>query len=541
MNNPFENKVGEKCRRAFEKLKDGIERMRAGGREEDLRLCRELDAGKMLGVLIAEDRQGVEHILYAFSGQIGDAGFYHPEFVGPVFDYLQPDGYFKIREAGISYLNRQIENFKDSELTTARKAFEEAKKRVEAEVNIFAEECKKAKKSRAERRLSGEADAAELAEMIRRSQYEKAELRRRKRHAAEELQPFEEALTRAESRLSEMKTKRRRDSEALQRWLFDNFKVLNGRGENRSLSEIFADTPFGIPPSGAGECCAPKLLQAAYLKGWKPIEIAEMWYGREKRGEVRRHGEFYPACRGKCLPILRWMLQASEVTPPLDREDETPIAEEPEIIYEGRWFCVVNKPSGMLTVPGKGKSLSLQDWLIEKFGPEKEVKPAHRLDQDTSGLVIATFGLDSFKTLQSLFATRQVQKTYIAELEGDYEVKEQSKEGRISLPLAPDWLDRPRQRVDLEEGKEAETDYEFIEVRNGRSRVIFHPLTGRTHQLRVHAASSSGLGMPIAGDRLYGPQSSSEGRERLHLHALMIEFTFPSDGRHYRFNSECPF
>lgn len=295
-----------------------------------------------------------------------------------------------------------------------------------------------------------------------------------------------------------------------------------------------------IPPSGAGECCAPKLLHAAYMRGWYPVTMAEYWYGKPKGGEVRIHGAHYPACRGKCLPVLSWMLQGLDVEPPLDNDCRAIATHNPEIIYENQWFCVINKPSGMLSVPGKGAAVSVQQWLTDRYGTERQIKMAHRLDQDTSGLLIATFGEIPFKVMQSLFATRRVKKTYIAELDGDYTITGIPSKGRIELPLSPDWLDRPRQRVDFNGGKEAVTDYEFTGISEGRSRIIFHPLTGRTHQLRVHAASEQGLRMSIAGDRLYG-NNSGKGPERLLLHAHRLEFTFPLDGNRYSFEVPVPF
>ena len=294
------------------------------------------------------------------------------------------------------------------------------------------------------------------------------------------------------------------------------------------------------PPSGAGECCAPKLLQAAYLRGWTPVSIAEYWYGKAKEGEVRIHGEHYPACRGKCLPLLSWMLQGLPVQPPLGGEGVEQGKFSPEIVYENDWFCVVNKPSGMLSVPGKGSSVSVQDWLVGRYGEDRGVKMAHRLDRDTSGLLIATFGPEAFRVMQALFATRKVRKTYEALLQGDYIASGFPRQGRISLPLSPDWLDRPRQRVDEVEGKEAVTEYEFVKVEDECSRVIFHPLTGRTHQLRVHSASAKGLGMPICGDPLYG-KWTVRLEPRLYLHARRIEFSFPLDGRDYAFEIATPF
>ncbi len=540
MNNPFDYIPDAACEEAFRRLTFHIEELKKSDLQTDINFCRELEAGKMLGVLIAEDSEGKHHMLYAFSGQLGDGGFDFPGFVGPVFDYLPPTGYFKTHEADISRQNAEIALFENETIATLRSEYEKAKEKVDAEIAGYKEKCRLSKLERKARRESGNADAAELAEMIRQSQFEKAELHRLKKRTATDLDPLASRLKDAETQLEGMKEKRRIDSEALQKWLFDNFRLLNARGEGRSLSEIFAEMPLRIPPSGAGECCAPKLLQAAYLQGLNPVAMAEYWYGAPKGGEVRMHGHHYPACRGKCLPVLRWMLQGLKITPPLDADISQITDRTPEIIYENQWFCVVNKPSGMLSVPGKGKAVSVQEWLEEKYGDERQVKVAHRLDQDTSGLLIATFGPISFKLMQRLFATREVKKTYIAMLDGDFRSKGISQSGRIDLPLSPDWLDRPRQRVDFKEGKEAVTDYEFIGTSEGRSRIVFHPLTGRTHQLRVHAASEQGLGMPISGDRLYGKKADGTYSHLL-LHAQRIEFTFPIDGRHHCFETEEPF
>lgn len=540
MNNPFDYWPDEACARAFRELEARLVALAGSGRPEGVAFCRELEAGKMLGVLVASDGSGARHTLYAFSGQAGDAGFRFPGFVGPVFDYLQPDGYFKRKEGEISRLNAEATAFETGEFARVKADFERAEAENEAEIRRFKDRCRRSKSERDEIRMRGDADEAQIAAMTRQSQFEKAELRRLKKRLAERLEPFAANLRRAQSRLEGLKERRRADSEALQKWLFSNFMVLNARGESRSLSDIFADTPLRIPPSGAGECCAPKLLQAAYLLGWRPEAIAEYWYGAPKGGQVRIHGVHYPACRGKCLPVLGWMLRGLVIDPPLCAEVRSTAPAEPRIIFENQWFCVVDKPAGLLSVPGRGRAPSVEQWLKERYGAGREVKMAHRLDQDTSGLIVATFGPRAFKTMQALFATRKVAKTYVALLEGDFEARGIPPRGRISLPLSPDPLDRPRQRVDLPGGKEAVTNYEFRGTTGGRSRIIFHPLTGRTHQLRVHAASEAGLGMPIAGDRLYG-RRAPDGPGRLLLHALRIEFTFPPDGEHYRFESPLPF
>lgn len=540
MNNPFEYTPDEACQKAFADLAGRLEALRAGSDPRDAAFIRELDEGKMLGVLIAADDSGVSHTLYAFSGQLGSGGFHFPGFVGPAFDYLSPDGHFKRGEREISQMNSEIADFERGELARVQKEYSEAKERADAEVAEFREKCRAAKAARKSRREAGDVSGQEAAEMIRQSQFEKAELHRLKKRVAARLLPFEAALSDARARLDEMRRKRRADSEALQQWLFTNFRLLNAHGESRSLSEIFAETPMRIPPSGAGECCAPKLLQEAYRRRLTPIAIAEYWYGAPKGGEVRIHGEHYPACRGKCLPVLSWMLRGLDVVPSIDAAREAVATRQPEIIYENQWFCVVSKPGGMLSVPGKGAAKSVEQWLSERYGPEKQVKMAHRLDQDTSGLIIAAFGPEAHKTLQALFATGKISKTYIAVLDGDYRRAAIPSTGRISLPLAPDWLDRPRQRVDLRHGKEAITDYEFTHTADGRSRITFRPLTGRTHQLRLHAASPQGLGMSIVGDRLYAP-STAAPHIPLHLHAAAIAFTFPLDSRPYTFRLPPPF
>lgn len=540
MNNPFDYTPSAECDAAFRRLLTALEDMRHSGNSEDMQFLRELDEGKMLGVLIASDSDGVRHSLYAFSGQIGEGGFYHEGFVGPVFDYLSPDGHFVAKMREIESLDEEIERYDERTLTALCGEYNRVKDKCGEMVKAYKEQCLESKRERDALRESGTVDAETLAQMIHRSQYEKAELHRLKKRCAEELAPYAVALENATSCLEGMKERRRDESRRLQQWLFDRFVLLNARGERRSLSGIFAHTSLRIPPSGAGECCAPKLLQAAYQRGLLPESIAEYWYGRPKNGEVRIHGQHYPACRGKCLPVLGWMLQGLDITPPLGHDGVEALSFAPGIVYENRWFCIVDKPSGMLSVPGKSAAISVQEWLAERYGRERKVKVAHRLDRDTSGLLVATFGEESYKVMQSLFAQRLVKKTYVADLVGDFEAEGIPRSGRISLPIAADILDRPRQRIDAERGKEALTDYEFTEVRGGRSRVEMHPLTGRTHQLRVHAASASGLGMPISGDRLYGADSGDSQR-RMHLHARSLEFTFPLDGEDYRFESPVPF
>lgn len=546
MNNPFDYIPDTLCEEAYRRLIIRLEILKKSENPDDKKFCAELESGKMLGVLIAEDSDARKHTLYAFSGQLGDSGFYFPGFVEPVFDYLNPNGYFKNVEKEISQQNYDIKRFEDDVYLPAKEDYERLDNEMQTLIADYKEKCRVSKSLRNEKRKRG-TDAEQMAAMIRESQFEKAELNRLKKRAKAILEPGFKSLQNAKNVLDDMKRKRSADSENLQQWLFSNFRVLNAHGESKSLSEIFAETSPGIPPSGSGECCAPKLLQAAYRRGWKPIAMAEYWYGKPKNGELRINGSWYPACRGKCLPILRWMLKGLNVTPTLDNTCCRNVESQPEIIYENEWFCVVNKPSGMLSVNGKSSQKSVEKWLTEKYGDKKVVKMAHRLDMDTSGLIIATFGELSYKTMQKLFALRKVDKCYIAELAGDYRQRGLEYKGTIRLPISPDLLDRPRQRVDFQNGKTAVTDYEFVGVKNGCSRVEFHPITGRTHQLRIHAASELGLGMSIKGDPLYGektlnsPANTNQNSNRLMLHAQKIEFTFPLDNNHYCFEIPAPF
>lgn len=555
MNNPFDYTPDRECLDAFRKLTETIDSLRLSRNPIHLNLCSELDSGKMLGVLIAADKSGIRHTLYAFSGQLNNSGFNFPGFVGPIFDYLEPDGYFKTKEIEIANLSTYITRYENGPLAKAISDYESLKSELDAEIIEFKEKCSISKAKRKSIRESHNPDQTILESLIRQSQFEKAELHRLKKRSEAILQPFYDTMESARNLLDSLKSKRKAKSESLQQWLFANFQIPNATGSKKSLTGIFADTPFKTPPSGAGECCAPKLLYAAYTRNLTPISMAEFWYGRPKDGEVRMHGRHYPACHGKCMPILNWMLRGLDVDPPLSSESQHQYSCEPKILFENQWFCIIDKPSGMLSVPGKSKALSVQHWLESKYGADKDVKLVHRLDQDTSGLMVASFGHLAYKTIQTLFATRKVKKTYIAELDGIYTERGLPKSGRIDLPLAPDWMDRPRQKIDYLNGKPALTDYEFINLSQHHSRVIFHPLTGRTHQLRVHAASQSGLAMPIAGDRLYGNTAASPSTNgyqagnnsqplpiaRLLLHAHKLEFIFPIDNNRYSFASPIPF
>lgn len=320
-----------------------------------------------------------------------------------------------------------------------------------------------------------------------------------------------------------------RESARLQDWLFSRYEVLNARGERLSVKRIFARRGL-VPPGGTGDCAAPKLLQYAYLHGMKPLAMGEFWYGASHSSEVREHGHFYPACFGKCGPLLSFMMEGLDVEPnPLDSEYE---GREPAVLHADSSIIVVDKPAGMLSVPGRNGISSLLDWLAERYG---EVHSCHRLDMDTSGIMVYARNIPCKAALEAQFAGREVSKTYRARLSAGSSPFRRSASGTIALPLSPDYYDRPRQIVDKSSGKPAISEYKVLEMLpDGEIDILFHPLTGRTHQLRVHAAHPSGLGRPIKGDLLYGGTPA----DRLYLHAESLGFAHPASGVKLTFRTE---
>lgn len=320
-----------------------------------------------------------------------------------------------------------------------------------------------------------------------------------------------------------LRAERRQRSEALQAWLFGQYSMLNANGRAATLPDIFRRHQATLPPAGAGDCCAPKLLQVAYKAGLRPLCMGEWWEGASPRGELRRQGQWYAACRSKCLPILGWMMQGLDVDPNPHEQGETRV---PEVVYEDKDIMVVVKPEGMLSVPGNIGRRSLLD-ILREMRPEADCPMiVHRLDMATSGLMVVAKTMDAYHNLQRQFTAHTIEKHYTALLEGDV----RGDSGVIDLPLRPDIDDRPRQMVDAVYGKRAVSKWRVIGREEGRTLVEFQPITGRTHQLRVHAAHPDGLGCPIVGDELYGTPG-----ERLCLHASLLAFAHPATGRRTEF------
>ena len=558
----------------------------------------EKGCGKMFGVLVVEyeDEEGASQrgFLAAYSGLLGGRNDW-PYFVPPVFDAQQPDGHFKRTEREISAINREISAIEhDPQYLQSVAQHEQTKKRLQAEVDAFKAEVDAAKVRRDARRKSGEPlSEEEQAEMIRESQFMKAELRRRRK-----------AMEQANSTLhiphstflKSLQRKRKQMSDELQRWLFAAYRMLNAKGEERDLIDIFREYTHAMPPAGAGDCCAPKLLQYAYLHHLRPVCMAEFWWGESPASEIRHHLHYYPACRSKCLPILTHMLKGLDVAPnPLAQKRHTA---EPRVLYADEYIMVVDKPAGMLSVPGKAESvrsefsdsanISVEEYFANlqlptnsqlpteqftigeadnsklKTQNSKFLKAAHRLDMDTSGLLVLARTEQAYVELQRQFASRETVKRYEAVLSGvptqNSKLKTQNSSTQpsgcleaISLPLIADINDRPRQRVDMEHGKPALTLYNIVEVRavdantavayttkkvdKRRTLVHLYPKTGRTHQLRVHCAHPLGLACPILGDPLYG----TERADRMYLHAAELTFRHPVTGETMHFLSPSGF
>lgn len=494
----------------------------------------ELDKGKMFGVLVVRTREGRLGFLAAFSGTLNGTNRL-PYFVPPVYDLLQPGSFFKEEEKNISDINARIRTLETDEAYLHLQAEVQALQQEAGQALArMREDLKAAKARRQTQRQAGGLTPEEEATLIRESQFQKAEYKRAERAWEARCQPAQKALLLQAKQIEQLKAERKRRSAALQMRLFWHFRMLNARGEAKDLCELFADTPQRTPPAGAGECAAPKLLQQAYLHKWKPLCMAEFWWGQSPKTEIRHHGQYYPACRSKCAPILKHMLQGLEVDEAhaTTRSRQAALLPLP-IVYEDKWIVVVNKPAGMLSVPGREDTDSvlsrMQEHLPEADGP----MVVHRLDMDTSGLMLIAKSKEIHKKLQAQFETRAVGKRYIALLEGLVP----DDQGEIRLPLAPTPHDRPRQEVNYERGKETVTRYEVLERKEGHTRVAFYPLTGRTHQLRVHAAHPDGLECPIRGDLLYGKTKA----DRLYLHAEQLELTHPVSGSKLHFSAPAPF
>jgi len=484
---------------------------------------KETAIGKMFGVLLVKNKNNEIGYLSAFSGKLADNN-HLSHFVPPVFDMLEKDGFFLSGQFKINQINEQIKNleknpqllvfdtFLKAEIASSNLAIKQHREKI-----IEGRKDRKSQRIAAETNLDVD-DFIQLKEQLsKQSVKQKIQLRDLNIYWNERIKKAEDKLNHLTIPIITLKKQRKDLSAALQKNIFDQYRFLNKQGTQKSLGDIFKETSQQVPPAGAGECAAPKLLQYAFKKGMSPLAIAEFWWGESPKSEVRQHQNFYAACHGKCHPILGHMLEGIAM-------DKNPLLNNPgegasiDIIYQDDVMLVINKPSNLLSVPGKNIDDSVYSRIKQSFPQATGPLTVHRLDMSTSGLLLIALNRDAHKSLQKQFIKRTIKKRYIALLEG---LVEQDK-GSIDLPLRVDLDDRPRQLVCYQHGKPAKTQWEVIERKNNRTKVYFFPITGRTHQLRVHSAHNKGLNMPIVGDDLYGNKAN-----RLHLHAEFIAFNHP--------------
>ena len=482
-----------------------------------------LAIGKMFGVLVVKNKQDKIGYLTAFSGKLADKSL--PEkFVPPVFN-MRTSGSFYIKgELEIDEMNAQLGVLKkDKKYLELKKIITENTAIIQTDLSFQRNRMKRAKSDRKSQKkraitLLNDLEFEELTKKLTQESYNN-------QFFIKELQEYYQAKIEKinlefkvfEDKIIALKKERKEKSNYLQQTLFSKYAFLNQQKELKNLLTIF-NNPAIKPPAGSGECAAPKLLQYAFANNLTPITMAEFWWGSAPNATVRHHKNYYPACQGRCKPILTHMLAHTEMDANLLLENLSE-KQDLEIIYEDDALIVVHKPAEFLSVPGKDIKDSVYTRIKERYPSATGPLIVHRLDMSTSGVLLLTKTKEANKALQSQFINRTIKKRYVALLDGNLS----KNSGKITLPLRVDLNDRPKQLVDFTYGKPAETDWKIINKENGKTRVHFYPITGRTHQLRMHAAHKNGLNTPIVGDDLYGKKE-----KRLHLHAEFIEFLHPT-------------
>jgi tRNA pseudouridine32 synthase/23S rRNA pseudouridine746 synthase len=478
--------------------------------------------GKMFGVLIVQNENKTLGYLAAFSGKLF-GGNHFEGFVPPILDTLDPNGFYKKGEEEINLINKAISELENEQtFTDFIFELEVAKKEFEGLLISTKESQKRKKEIRDNKRqqLQNLQEVERLTieeELNNESSQDQYFLKDLKRFWKSKISLLTETLDIKRQVISRLKEERKAMSAALQQKLFQAYNFLNYTGESKNIMDIFDVANGNVPPSGSGECAAPKLLHYAFSHGFRPIAMAEFWWGEPNISEMRKHGQYYPACKSKCKPILTHMLEGLDVEEnPMVHTLATP--KELKFVYEDQDIIVVNKPPGLLSVPGKEIKDSVMTRIASLYPDITGPIIVHRLDMSTSGIMILTKNMESYHHIQSQFTKRKVTKRYEAILEA---VITQNS-GNIDLPLRVDLDNRPRQLVCYTYGKPALTRYEVIARSEKQTLIHFFPITGRTHQLRVHSSHTKGLNCPILGDDLYGKMS-----DRLYLHAAYIKFNHP--------------
>jgi tRNA pseudouridine32 synthase/23S rRNA pseudouridine746 synthase len=478
--------------------------------------------GKMFGVLVVKNQQNELGYVAAFSGKLEDESC--PDiFVPPVFDLRTKNSFYRKGEEEIEKMSKELAILKsDKNYLKLKKRVKKTVKEIETDLALQRKKMTLSKKDRKRRKKDGikNLDKKSFIQLSKKLEQESFNNQFFYKELVEyyhtKIDKNRKQLINFEEKIVALKKLRKETSAFLQQTLFEKFQFLNQQKETKALIDIF-NNPAIKPPAGSGECAAPKLLQFAFKNNLTPVCMAEFWWGISPNSAIKKHKNFYPACQGRCKPILNHMLSGIEMDENLLHK-EVSLNKELETIYEDNALIVVNKPTEFLSVPGKEITDSVYTRIKEKHPNATGPLIVHRLDMSTSGILLLTKTKEANKALQRQFIKRTIKKRYVALLDGNLF----EKKGKITLPLRVDLDDRPKQLVCFEHGKNAETIWEVLERKNNKTRVYFYPITGRTHQLRVHAAHKNGLNAPIIGDDLYG-----EKQDRLHLHAEFIEFFHP--------------
>lgn len=492
--------------------------------------------GKMFGVLVVQNQQNEIGYIAAVSGKLANTNS-HTFFVPPVFDMLTKDSNFLKEEIILNDINNKLLKLENNtEFLKLKEQYKITNKKAKIDIREKKDALRIAKNNRdlqreqAKHELDPKAYADLEEKLAQESLKGKYFFNNVIRYWDHTINDIKDQLSIFTKKIDSLKEERRTKSASLQQFLFNSYQFLNHKKERKDLTELFKDSNQ-IPPAGSGECTAPKLLQYAFLHGLKPLAMAEFWWGQSPNKEIRKHKHFYPACQGKCKPILQHMLSGIEmdVNPMLQNPA---IGKELDIIFEDEDIIIINKPAEFLSVPG----IHIQDSVYTRI--KQQVKDisgpiiVHRLDMSTSGLLVLAKNKNAHKNLQSQFINKTIEKRYTALLDGI--IKEKS--GTINLPLRVDLDDRPRQLVCFEHGKPAETKWEVVEQKGNNTKVHFYPISGRTHQLRMHASHQLGLNTPIIGDDLYGKKDN-----RLYLHADTLTFTHPTSKERITFHKKAEF
>ncbi|WP_375579425.1 pseudouridine synthase [Marivirga tractuosa] len=492
-------------------------------------------SGKMYGVLVVQNQAGELGYIASFSGQDYE-GEPPVKFVPPIYNRLELEGFYKKGEEDLVKINRKIKTLEeDQNFKKLMAELKEQSKQSNLELKSEQEKKQKAKALRKEKREEGMVNLSpeafdKLEDKLRKESInEDYNYKKLNKAWKKKIAYIQSKVAVYESQIQHLKKERKQKSTQLQKQIFDQYQFLNVKGNTKGLEEVFE--PIGYPPSGAGDCALPKLLQYAFAHQYKPIAMGEFWWGKAPKSELRKEGRFYPACSGKCKPILGHMLKGLklEVDPLLQYTAEDKVI---ETLYEDQQIAVIVKPAGLLSIPSKEIKDSVLTRMQKKYPKATGPLLAHRLDKLTSGIMLISKDLESHKFLQQQFMNKTIRKRYSAVLEG--RLKE--KDGEVNLPLAVDEDNRPMQKVDFEAGRKALTKWKLINQNEKKTMVTFIPVTGRTHQLRVHAAHPKGLDAPIVGDTLYGNKA-----ERLMLHAEYIQFKHPKNNKLMGFENASPF